>query len=154
EVVVKTGRETTTSGKEWQRRVGNNQTMSFRWGVSATAYQMEGAIAEDGKSPSVWDTFVHEPGRVIDETTGDVAADHYHRYGEDVALMAELGVDVYSLSVAWTRVQPDGTGPANPAGIGFYDRLVDALLERGISPFVTLYHWDLPQTLEDRGGWL
>jgi len=134
--------------------LSNNQTMSFLWGVSATAYQMEGAIAEDGKSPSVWDTFVHEPGRVIDETTGDVAADHYHRYGEDVALMAELGVDVYSLSVAWTRVQPDGTGPANPAGIGFYDRLVDALLAQGISPFVTLYHWDLPQSLEDRGGWL
>jgi beta-glucosidase len=128
--------------------------MSFLWGVAATAYQMEGAIAEDGKSLSVWDTFAHEPGRIIDGTTGDVAVDHYHRYREDVALMAELGVDVYSLSVAWTRVQPDGTGPVNAAGIGFYDRLVDALLEQGISPWLTLYHWDLPQTLEDQGGWL
>src|SRR5437773_11775993 len=100
----------------------------FLWGVSATAYQMEGAIAEDGKSPSVWDTFVREPGRIADDTTGEVAADHYHRYPEDVALMAELGVDAYHLSVAWTRVQPDGKGAANPAGVDFYDRLVDALL--------------------------
>jgi beta-glucosidase len=132
---------------------------NFRWGVSATAYQIEGAVGEDGRGPSIWDTFAHEPGRIADGTTGDVACDHYHRYPQDVALMAGLGVDSYHLSIAWSRVQPGGTGPVNPAGIGFYDRLVDALLAAGIDPVATLYHWDLPQPLQESrhgggGGWL
>jgi beta-glucosidase len=125
----------------------------FVWGVSTAAYQIEGAVAEDGRGPSVWDTFVHEPGRVATGETGDVACDHYHRYREDVDLMAGLGVDAYRFSVAWTRIQPDGRGPANPAGLAFYDRLVDALLERQIDPVVTLFHWDLPQAIQDAGGW-
>jgi beta-glucosidase len=131
-----------------------NFPATFLWGVSATAYQMEGAVAEDGRGASIWDTFTHEPGRVADGTTGDVACDHYHRYPQDVALMAALGVDAYHLSIAWPRIQPDGTGPANPAGVAFYDRLIDTLLDNGISPVVTLFHWDLPQALQDRGGWL
>ena len=125
----------------------------FVWGVSTAAYQIEGAVTEDGRGPSVWDTFVHEPGRVANGDTGDVACDHYHRYLSDVDLMAGLGVDAYRFSVAWTRIQPDGRGPANPAGLAFYDRLVDALLARGIDPVVTLFHWDLPQAIQDQGGW-
>jgi beta-glucosidase len=126
----------------------------FTWGVSTSAYQIEGATGEGGRGPSIWDTFTHTPGRVTDGTTGDIACDHYHRYAEDVALMAELGVSAYRFSIAWPRIQPDGTGPANPDGIAFYDRLVDALLDRKIDPVATLFHWDLPQALEDRGGWL
>jgi beta-glucosidase len=126
----------------------------FMWGVSTSAYQIEGATAEDGRGPSIWDTFAAEPGHIADGTTGEVACDHYHRYAEDVALIAGLGVDAYRFSISWPRVQPDGTGPANPAGLAFYDRLVDALLERGVDPVATLFHWDLPQPLEDAGGWL
>jgi beta-glucosidase len=126
----------------------------FMWGVSTSAYQIEGATGEDGRAPSIWDTFAAEPGRIADGTTGEIACDHYHRYAEDVALMADLGVDAYRFSVSWPRVQPDGIGPANPAGLAFYDRLVDALLERGVAPVATLFHWDLPQALQDRGGWL
>ncbi|TMM38115.1 MAG: beta-glucosidase [Actinobacteria bacterium] len=125
----------------------------FRWGVATAAYQIEGATAEDGRGPSIWDTFSHQPDRISDGSTGDVACDHYHRYAQDVALMADLGVGVYRFSVAWPRIQPTGTGPANPKGIAFYDRLVDALLERGIAPAVTLFHWDLPQAVQDDGGW-
>jgi beta-glucosidase len=125
----------------------------FVWGAATAAYQIEGAAAEDGRAPSIWDTFSHTPGAVHDGDTGDVACDHYHRYQADVALMAELGLAAYRFSVAWPRVQPDGTGPANPAGLDFYDRLVDTLVGHGIDPIVTLYHWDLPQALEDRGGW-
>ena len=125
----------------------------FEFGVATAAYQIEGAVHEDDRGPSIWDTFSHTPGRVAGGDTGDVACDHYHRYPEDVALMAELGVDSYRLSMAWPRIQPTGKGPANPAGLAFYDRLVDALLEKGIAPAVTLYHWDLPQALEDAGGW-
>ncbi|WP_026400881.1 glycoside hydrolase family 1 protein [Actinomadura rifamycini] len=124
------------------------------WGTATAAYQIEGAVAEDGRGPSIWDTFAAEPGRVRNGDTGDVACDHYHRWPEDVALMAGLGVDAYRFSVAWPRIQPDGRGPANPKGLDFYDRLVDALAERGIAPVVTLYHWDLPQALQDRGGWM
>jgi beta-glucosidase len=127
---------------------------SFYWGTSTSAYQIEGAPAEDGKGVSIWDTFVRRPDAVRDGQTGDVACDHYHRVGEDVALMADLGVNAYRFSIAWTRVQPDGSGPANPAGLAYYERLVDALLEKGITPFPTLFHWDLPQALEDRDGWL
>ncbi|SEG70896.1 beta-glucosidase [Thermomonospora echinospora] len=126
----------------------------FRWGVATAAYQIEGGVAEDGRGVSVWDTFCREPGRVRDGHTGDVACDHYHRWPEDLALLAGLGVDAYRFSIAWPRVQPDGRGPANPKGLDFYERLVDGLLERGITPFPTLFHWDLPQALEDAGGWL
>jgi beta-glucosidase len=125
----------------------------FRWGVSTAAYQVEGAVDEGGRGPSIWDTFSHEPGRVTDDATGDTACDHYHRYREDVALLSDLGVNAYRFSIAWPRIQPDGTGPANPQGVAFYDRLVDALLERGIDPVATLFHWDLPQALQDEGGW-
>src|SRR5215831_14420875 len=125
----------------------------FRWGVSTASYQIEGAVTEDGRGPSIWDTFTHAGDRIADGSTGDVACDHYHRWREDVDLIAGLGVDAYRFSIAWPRVQPDGTGPANPAGLDFYDRLVDRLLERGVDPVATLFHWDLPQALQDRGGW-
>ncbi|MEL7991068.1 GH1 family beta-glucosidase [Streptomyces albidoflavus] len=125
----------------------------FTWGVATAAYQIEGAVAEDGRAPSIWDTFSHTPGKVAGGDTGDVACDHYHRWPEDLALMKWLGVDSYRLSIAWPRVHPRGDGPVNEAGLAFYDRLVDALLEAGITPNVTLYHWDLPQALQDRGGW-
>src|SRR2546429_5074628 len=124
----------------------------FRWGVSTAAYQIEGAVTEDGRGPSIWDTSSHEPGRVADGSTGDVACDHYHRWADDVALMRELGIRAYRFSIAWPRIQPTGSGPVNAAGLAFYDRLVDSLLEAGIDPAATLYHWDLPQTLQDNGG--
>ncbi|HVD29273.1 MAG TPA: family 1 glycosylhydrolase, partial [Mycobacteriales bacterium] len=125
----------------------------FVWGTATAAYQVEGAAAEDGRAPSIWDTFCRVPGAIDNGDTGDIACDHYHRWPEDVALMRELGVGAYRFSVSWPRVLPDGTGAVNPAGLAFYDRLVDALLEAGIRPFVTVYHWDLPQVLQDRGGW-
>src|SRR5512139_3053755 len=125
----------------------------FRWGAATSAYQIEGAVAEDGRSPSIWDTFCRVPGAIDGGDVGDVACDHYHRMPQDVAVMAALGLDTYRFSVAWPRVQPDGRGPANPAGLGFYDRLVDELLAAGVDPWLTLYHWDLPQALEDAGGW-
>ena len=125
----------------------------FAFGVSTAAYQIEGAADEDGRGPSIWDTFSAEPGRIADGSTGAVACDHYHRYREDVDLMAGLGLDGYRFSISWPRVQPEGRGRANPKGLAFYDRLVDALLERGIAPMATLYHWDLPQPLQDAGGW-
>lgn len=126
----------------------------FLWGVAASAYQVEGGAKEDGRGPSIWDTFSHTAGRTADGATGDVAIDHYHRYRQDVELMAELGVDAYRFSLSWPRLLPDGTGRINQAGVEFYVDLCDALLEAGIIPFVTLYHWDLPQALQDRGGWL
>jgi beta-glucosidase len=126
----------------------------FVWGVATSAYQIEGAVAEDGRLPSIWDTFSHTPGKVTGGGTGDVACDHYHRWREDIGLMQAIGVDAYRFSIAWPRVRPDGGGPINAAGLGFYDRLVDALLAAGITPYPTLYHWDLPQTLQDRGGWM
>ena len=125
----------------------------FVWGAATASYQIEGAAREDGRGPSIWDTFSRTPGRVFAGHTGDVACDHYHRYVDDVALMADLGLASYRFSVAWPRVQPDGTGPVNVAGLDFYDRLTDELLGKGIDPVVTLYHWDLPQSLEDLGGW-
>ncbi len=126
----------------------------FLLGASTAAYQIEGAVDEGGRGASVWDTFCAQPGRVVDGSSGAVACDHVHRYREDVALMAELGLDGYRFSVSWPRIQADGTGPALAAGLDFYDRLVDALLEAGIAPMATLFHWDLPQALEDQGGWL
>ncbi|AXK31307.1 beta-glucosidase [Streptomyces armeniacus] len=125
----------------------------FRWGVATAAYQIEGAVAEDGRAPSIWDTFSHTPGKVEGGDTGDTACDHYHRWPEDLALMRQLGVDAYRFSIAWPRVLPGGDGPVNERGLAFYDRLTDALLDAGITPFPTLYHWDLPQALQDRGGW-
>ncbi|MBM7055488.1 GH1 family beta-glucosidase [Streptomyces durocortorensis] len=125
----------------------------FTWGVATAAYQIEGAVAEDGRSPSIWDTFSHTPGKVDGGDTGDIACDHYHRVPEDIGLIKQLGADAYRFSVAWPRVVPGGDGPVNKAGLDFYDRLVDGLLEAGVTPFATLYHWDLPQVLQDRGGW-
>ncbi|MET7692219.1 GH1 family beta-glucosidase [Streptomyces sp. NPDC005483] len=125
----------------------------FLWGTATAAYQIEGAVSEDGRSPSIWDTFSHTPGKVAGGDTGDVACDHYHRWREDIGLMRRLGTNAYRLSVAWPRVMPEGDGPVNPKGLDFYDELIDALLAAGITPSVTLYHWDLPQVLQDRGGW-
>ncbi|HEU5421519.1 MAG TPA: family 1 glycosylhydrolase [Streptosporangiaceae bacterium] len=126
----------------------------FAWGVSTAAYQIEGATGEDGRGVSVWDTFCRKPGAIRDGQTGDVACDHYHRWPEDVALMERLGVNAYRFSIGWPRIQPDGAGPALTAGLDFYDRLTDKLLAGGIAPVPTLFHWDLPQALEDAGGWL
>jgi beta-glucosidase len=125
---------------------------TFVWGVSTSAFQIEGATREDGRGPSVWDTY-GASGRVANHDTGDVACDHYHRYPEDIALMRRLGVRAYRFSVAWSRVLPQGRGAANEAGLAFYDRLVDALLEAGIEPWLCLYHFDLPQALDNLGGW-
>ena len=126
----------------------------FQWGVSTSAYQIEGGAKEDGRSPSIWDVFATIPGAVHQGQSGDIAADHYHRMREDVALMAELGIRSYRFSVAWPRIIPEGTGPSNPQGLSFYDRLVDELLKHHIEPTLTLYHWDLPWVQHDRGGWL
>ena len=125
----------------------------FLWGAATAAYQIEGAVDEGGRGPSIWDTFSHTPGKVLHGDTGDIACDHYHRLDEDLDLMASLGLRAYRFSVAWPRIQPAGGGPANREGLDFYRRLVDGLLERDITPALTLYHWDLPQALEDRGGW-
>lgn len=125
----------------------------FLWGAATSAYQIEGATDVGGRSPSIWDRFCERPGAIEDGTDGSVACDHYHRYLDDVALMKELGLSSYRFSVAWPRVIPGGTGAVNEEGLDFYRRLVDRLLEAGIRPLVTLYHWDLPQALEDRGGW-
>jgi beta-glucosidase len=125
----------------------------FTWGAATAAYQIEGAAADDGRGPSIWDTFAHTPGNVVGGDTGDVACDHFHRYGDDVALMRDLGLGAYRLSVSWPRIHPDGGPRVEQRGLDFYRRLVDALLESGIEPWLTLYHWDLPQPLEDRGGW-
>ena len=124
----------------------------FAWGFAASAYQIEGAAAEDGRGPSIWDTFARQPGAIADGSSGDVACDHYHRYRDDVGLMAELHARTYRFSTSWSRVMPAGTGALNQAGLDFYDRLVDALLDAGIKPLVNLFHWDLPQALQDRGG--
>ncbi|MFF7328617.1 GH1 family beta-glucosidase [Streptomyces sp. NPDC008150] len=125
----------------------------FVWGAATAAYQVEGAAAADGRTPSIWDTFSHTPGKVLNGDTGDIAADHYHRYRDDVALMKDLGLKSYRFSVSWSRVQPTGRGPAVQRGLDFYRRLTDELLGAGITPVATLYHWDLPQELEDSGGW-
>ncbi|MFF8964108.1 GH1 family beta-glucosidase [Streptomyces globisporus] len=125
----------------------------FLWGAATAAYQVEGAASERGRTPSIWDTFSHTPGKVVNGDTGDVAADHFHRYRDDVALMKRLGLQAYRFSVSWSRVQPTGRGPAVESGLDFYRSLVDELLLAGIKPVATLYHWDLPQELEDAGGW-
>ena len=125
----------------------------FLFGAATAAYQIEGATATDGRTPSIWDTFSERPGAVRGGHTGHIAVDHYHRYRDDVELMREMGLNAYRFSVSWSRVQPAGSGPANPAGLDFYRRLVDELLAAGIEPWLTLYHWDLPQPLENAGGW-
>ncbi|MBW8837179.1 MAG: family 1 glycosylhydrolase, partial [Burkholderia sp.] len=126
----------------------------FLWGCATAAYQVEGSPLADGAGQSIWHRFVHTPGLVRNGDTGDVACDHYRRYQEDVWLMASLGLNAYRFSISWSRILPEGRGRVNAAGLGFYERLVDALLERGIQPLATLYHWDLPAALDDRGGWL
>ena len=126
---------------------------SFLWGAAASSYQIEGAVAEDGRSESIWDRFSHTPGAIAGNDNGDIACDHYHRWREDIAIMQEIGIKAYRLSIAWPRVIPGGTGPVNEAGLAFYDQLIDALIAAGIEPWVTLYHWDLPQVLQDVGGW-
>ncbi len=126
----------------------------FTFGTSTSAYQIEGGAAADGKGRSIWDTFAHTEGRIVDGSTGDQACDHYRRVDEDIALIKGLGTTGYRFSISWPRIQPTGSGPANAKGLAFYDRLVDTLLENGVEPMATLYHWDLPQELEDDGGWL
>ena len=130
-----------------------NFTEGFLWGTATAAYQIEGAVDEDGRGRSIWDTFSHTPGKVLHDDTGDTACDHYHRLEEDLDLLKELGVKGYRFSVAWPRIQPDGRAPANQKGLDFYRRLVEGLHRRDIEPMLTLYHWDLPQALEDKGGW-
>ncbi|MEV0911728.1 GH1 family beta-glucosidase [Streptomyces hokutonensis] len=125
----------------------------FLWGAATSSYQIEGAVTEDGRGPSIWDTFAATPGAVRGGDTGAVAADHYHRFPGDIALMAQLGLRAYRFSLAWPRIQPTGSGPANQRGLDYYRRLTDTLLDHGIQPWPTLYHWDLPQPLEDAGGW-
>jgi beta-glucosidase len=125
----------------------------FVWGVSTSSYQIEGATQEDGRGPSIWDTYCGQTGRIANGDTGDVACDHYHHYAEDIGLMRELGVTAYRFSIAWPRVLPRGRGAINESGLAFYDRLIDALIGAGIEPWLCLYHWDLPQALDDIGGW-
>jgi len=143
---VREKKTTTPAGREFPK--------GFLWGAATSAYQVEGSPLADGAGPSIWQRFAHTPGMMKNGDTGDVACDHYRRYREDVALMKDLGLKAYRFSVSWSRVLPEGTGRVNKAGLGFYERLVDALLEAGIQPVPTLYHWDLPAALDDRGGWL
>ena len=124
----------------------------FYWGTATASYQIEGAWNEDGKGPSIWDTYAHTPGKIKNSDTGDIANDHYHRYKEDVALMKDIGANAYRFSISWPRIFPEGLGEPNPKGFDFYNRLVDELKSAGIEPFATLYHWDLPQALQDKGG--
>jgi len=126
---------------------------TFRFGAATAAYQIEGAAHEGGRGPCIWDTFAALPGKTVRQESGAVACDHYHRWADDLDLLKDLGVDSYRFSISWSRVFPEGTGASNPQGIAFYDRLIDGLIDRGIEPCATLYHWDLPQALQDRGGW-
>jgi beta-glucosidase len=142
-----------TTGSPDYRDSGLRFPESFLFGSATASYQIEGAAQEDGRGPSIWDTFSRTPGKVLNGDTGDVADDHYHRAPQDLDLLTGLGLGAYRFSIAWPRIQPAGSGAANQAGLDFYSRLVDGLLERGIRPIVTLYHWDLPQPLEDAGGW-
>jgi beta-glucosidase len=145
--------EGVTNGSADYRDSGLEFSPRFLFGSATAAYQVEGAAHEDGRGPSIWDTFSHTPGRVVNGDTGDVADDHYHRVEADLDLMKGLGLEAYRFSIAWPRIQPNGSGKPNERGIAFYSRLVDGLLERDIRPIATLYHWDLPQALEDAGGW-
>ena len=136
------------------RRSGSGFPSGFVWGAATSAYQIEGAVDEDGRGRSIWDTFTRTAGKIADNSNADHAADHYRRYKDDVRLVRDLGASAYRFSIAWPRVFPEGDGTPNPKGLDFYDRLLDELLATGITPYVTLYHWDLPQSLQDRfGGW-
>ncbi|MFC4243270.1 GH1 family beta-glucosidase [Gryllotalpicola reticulitermitis] len=135
------------------RGAGLRFPTGFVFGSATASYQIEGAVAEDGRKPSIWDTFSHTPGKIANGDTGDIAVDFYHRVDEDLDLIKSLGVSAYRLSIAWPRIIPEGTGAVNEAGLAFYERVIDGLIDRGIDPVVTLYHWDLPQPLQDRGGW-
>lgn len=141
----------------YSSQFGMNEPISFSkdfiWGAATSAYQIEGAWNVDGKGESIWDRFTHTPGKIKNNDNGDIAADHYHRYQEDVDLMKAIGLRAYRFSIAWSRILPSGRGQENPAGLDFYDHLVDTLLEAGIQPYITLYHYDLPQALQDGGGW-
>ncbi len=138
---------------EFEKTFYANFPKDFRWGTATASYQIEGAVHEDGRGPSVWDTFSHTPGKILHGDTGDMACDHYHRFDQDLDLLASLDVKDYRFSIAWSRIFPSGRGALNATGVAFYDRLIDALLERGIEPAVTIYHWDLPEALEALGGW-
>ena len=126
----------------------------FVWGVATSSFQIEGAAHADGKGASIWDTFCRQPGAIADQSNGDIACDHYHKWSSDLDIIADLGVNAYRFSISWPRVQPCGQGIWNEKGIDFYDRLVDGLLERGVQPYLTLNHWDLPQELQLHGGWV
>jgi beta-glucosidase len=145
--------KTTPSIKSRKTSKGHGFPPGFLWGAATAAYQVEGAVAEDGRGESIWDRFTATPGKIRNGDHGRVACDSYHRHGTDVGLMRALGLDAYRFSIAWPRILPEGRGRANERGLDFYDRFVDELLASGVEPFVTLYHWDLPQALEDRGGW-
>ena len=145
---------TITQGSPDYRDSGLVFPPGFTFGSATASYQVEGAFDEDGRGSSIWDTFSKTPGKVWNGDTGDVACDHYHRFREDVALMRDLGVKNYRLSLAWPRIFPQGDGPVNQRGLDFYRRLFDTMLEAGVTPWVTMFHWDLPQALEDRGGWV
>ncbi len=153
------GCNTSTDNKQPEKnaatQTGNDRSFpnDFFWGTATSSYQIEGAWNEDGKGPSIWDTYAHTPGKMKNNDTGDVANDHYHRYKEDVQLMKSIGQNAYRFSIAWPRVFPSGVGQPNAKGLDFYNRLVDELVGAGIAPFATLYHWDLPQALQDKGGW-
>ena len=140
-------------GADDEREVSRAFPAGFLWGTATAAYQIEGAVSEDGRGPSIWDTFTHTPGKIRNDDNGDVADDHYHRYRDDVQSMKALAATAYRFSISWSRIFPQGTGAPNPKGLDFYNRLLDNLVANGIAPFPTLYHWDLPQTLQDRGGW-
>src|SRR5207344_381049 len=136
------------------RSLASGFPSGFLWGTATSAFQIEGAVTEDERGPSIWDGYAHTRGKIVDQSNADVANDHYHRYKEDVQLIKALGVKAYRFSIAWPRVFPEGTGAPNPKGLNFYNRLLDELLANGIEPYATLYHWDLPQALQDRvGGW-
>src|SRR5215472_10022607 len=145
----------TSTSDQTSSQPSNTRTFpkGFYWGVGTSSYQIEGAWNEDGKGLSIWDTYTHKPGNIKNNDTGDVANDHYHRYKEDVGLMKSIGASAYRFSISWPRIFPNGTGQPNAKGLDFYDRLVDELVAAEITPFATLYHWELPQALQDRGGW-
>src|SRR5690606_25187621 len=143
----------TTSSAAPISAIGRKFPEGFFWGTATSSYQIEGAWNEDGKGLSIWDTYAHTPGNMRNNDTGDVANDHYHRYKEDVQLMKSIGQNAYRFSISWPRIFPNGTGQPNAKGLDFYDRLADELVAAGIEPFATLYHWDLPQALQDKGGW-
>src|SRR5438445_7486225 len=142
-----------SSGGQPGARASRAFPAGFLWGTATAAYQIEGAVSEDGRGPSIWDTFTHTPGKIRNDDNGDVADDHYHRYRDDVQSMKALAATAYRFSISWPRIFPQGLGAPNPKGLDFYDRLLDSLVANGIAPFPTLYHWDLPQALQDRGGW-